>query len=272
MFRLLTVPLAKLILVISLLVLCVIDVQGAEPKPLRFAVNSPGSFPYLYFDSQSQTYLGLVPDFFADLEQQGILKAVFIDSNQLRSEQAIIEGKVDLYLANQGWLKQPEKVITSIPIVHHLTYLYSLSPFSDEFSVETLVKKQICTQQDFIYTGLQQSFKSKKLVRLDSSSQTTIGSMLANGRCDYAILNNYNAKIVFSEAEYCHLVIYQSPHPTSEIDLTVVMRPELHEVKIIIDKQIKAFISSGRAKTSLLTHSTKPIFPKPVTCMANQHK
>jgi ABC-type amino acid transport substrate-binding protein len=269
---LLTAPLAQLILVLSVLVSGVIEVEATEPKSLLFAVNSPGSFPYLYFDIPSKSYLGLIPDFFADLEQQGILKTVFIDSNQLRSEQFVIEGKVDLYLANRQWLTQPEKVISSIPIVHHFTYLYSLSPFSDDFSAGALVNKQICTQQDYVYTGLQQPFKSKKLLRFDSSSQTTIGSMLANGRCDYAVLNNYNAKIVFSEVEYCHLAIYQSPNPTSEIDLTVVMRPELKEVKIIIDNQIKAFISSGKANTSLLTHSTKPIFPKPVTCIANQHK
>ena len=261
-----TAPLAKLTLVLSVLVSNVFEVEGAELKPLLFAVNSPGSLPYLYFDFPSQTYLGLVPDFFDDLEQQGILKAVFIDSNQLRSEQFVIEGKVDLYLANRGWLKQPEKVITSIPIVHHLTYLYSLYPFPDDFSVETLVNKQICTQQDYIYTGLQQSFKSKKLLRFDSSSRTTIGAMLAKERCDYAILNNYNAKVVFSEAEYCHLTIYQSPHPTSEIDLTIVMRPELDEVKIVIDKYLKAFISSGKANASLLTHSMKPIFPKQASC------
>lgn len=249
-----------------LLVSNVIEVHGSEPKPLLFAVNSPGSFPYLYFDLSSQTYKGLVPDFFADLEQQGILKAEFIDSNQLRSEQSIIEGNVDLYLANREWLKQPEKVITSIPIVDHLTYLYSLSPFPEDFLPGTLVNKQVCTQQDFVYTGLQQSFKNKKLLRLDSSSQNSMGSMLAKGRCDYAILNNYNAKKTFYEAEYCHLDIYQSPQPTSEIELTIVMRPELHHVKNIIDKQLEAFISRGKVNTSLLAHSTKPNFPKPVTC------
>lgn len=256
----------KLALVFGLLLSCLFKVQGSEPKPLLFAVNSPGSFPYLYFDLSKQTYSGLIPDFFADLEQKGILKVVYIDSNQLRSEQFVIEGKVDLHLGNRKWMNQPEKVIASIPIVHHLTFLYSLTPFDDEFSVEALVDKTVCTQQEYIYTGLNQSFKTKKLERLDSSNQATIASMLTMGRCDYAILNDYNAKSVFDETQYCDFTIYQSPQPTSDIDLTILMRLELHESKTIIDKHLGTFISSGRAEKSLLSHSPKPIFPKTATC------
>jgi hypothetical protein len=55
--------------------------------------------------------------FFTDLEQQGICKVVYVDSNQLRSEKFVVEGKVDLHLANRRWLKHPDKVIASIPIV-----------------------------------------------------------------------------------------------------------------------------------------------------------
>ena len=90
--------------------------------------------------------------------------------------------------------------------------------------------------------------------------------MLVKGRCDYAILSDYNATSVFSVPEFCHLNIYQSPQPTSDIDLTMVMRPELHEVKTIIDKKLKAFIASGKVNSSLLVHSPKPNFPKRVNC------
>lgn len=261
-----TVRVFKFTLVFSLLLSCLIKVQGSEPKSLLFTVNSPGSFPYLYFDFSKQTYAGLIPDFFADLEQQGIFKVVYVDSNQLRSEQFIIEGKVDLYLANRNWFKQPAKVIASIPIVQHLTYLYSLTPFDDNFSVGAIVNKKVCTQQEYIYTGLHQSFKTQKLERLDSSNQATIASMLIKGRCDYAILNNYNAASVFYETEFCHLAIYQSPQPTSDIDLTILMRPELYETKTIIDKHLKTFISSGKADKSLLSHSPNPNFPTTGTC------
>ena len=256
----------KICLVFSLVIPYFSEAQTPKAKPLVFAVNSPGSAPYLYFDITTKRYVGLVNDFFAELEKQGIFKALYVDSNQARSIQFVIDGKVDLYLANKGWIKQPSKVIASIPIAHHRNYLYSITPFDDDFSVMTLTDKRICTQQEFVYTGLEDSFKNNKIKRVDSSSQKTIGSMLAKGRCDYAIFSNYNATNVFSTAQFCNLTIYQSPHPTSDIDLTIVMRPELHGVKTVLDKQIQAFIANGKADASLLAHSPKPIFPKQASC------
>ena len=233
----------KLCFVISLFLSCLIKVLGAEPIPLIFTVNSPGSIPYLYFDYSEQTYKGLIPDFFADLEQRKIFKIAYIDSNQLRSEQSVIAGKADLYLANPKWLKHPEKVIASKPIIQHMTFLYSLTPFDANFSPAALDNKKVCTQHAYIYTGLQQSFETKKLQRLDSSYQRAVASMLIKGRCDYAILNNYNAISIFEETEFCHMPIYQSPQPTSNIDLTILMRPELHEIKAIIDNHLDVLLS-----------------------------
>lgn len=256
----------KLFLLFSWLISPLTTVHGTEPQRLLFAVNAPGYAPYLYFDFSSQRYEGLVADFFAAQEQQKLFKVEFVDSNQLRSEQFVIEGKVDLYLADRRWLKQSEKVIASVPIVQHLTFLYSLAPFADDFSVETLVNKKICTQHEFVYTGLQSYFDDNKLQRFDSSSQFTIGSMLGKKRCDYAILNHYTATMVFADAEFCQQTIYQSPQPTSIVDLTIIMRPELHQVKSLIDKQLKAFIASGKASQSLLTHSPNPTFPKQASC------
>jgi ABC-type amino acid transport substrate-binding protein len=256
----------KICLVFSLLIPYVCEAQTSKTKSLLFAVNSPGYAPYLYFDTTTKRYVGLVNDFFAELEEQGVFKALYVDSNQARSIQFVIDGKVDLYLANKGWVKQPSKLITSIPIAHHLTYLYSTTPFDNDLSVMTLADKRICTQQEFVYTGLEDSFKNNKLKRVDSSSQKTIGSMLAKGRCDFAIFSNYNATSVFSTAPFCNLTVYQSPQPTSDIDLTIVMRPELHEVKTVLDKQIQAFIANGKADASLLAHSPKPIFPKQARC------
>jgi polar amino acid transport system substrate-binding protein len=93
-----------------------------------------------------------------------------------------------------------------------------------------------------------------------------MASMLTKGRCDYAILNNYNATSVFHETEFCHFAIYQSPQPTSDIDLTILMRPKLHETKTIMDEHLETFISSGKADKSLLSHTPKPSFPKTATC------
>ena len=68
--------------------------QATEPYELTFAVNTPGSFPYLYYDDPSQTYKGLVPEFFAALKRRELLDITFVDSNQQRSETFAKEGKL----------------------------------------------------------------------------------------------------------------------------------------------------------------------------------
>lgn len=240
--------------------------QTLEPQPLLFAVNSPGAIPYLYFDSTSKSYEGLLVDFFAAHEQKNLFKIEYIDSNQLRSEQFVIDGKVDLYLASREWLKQPDKIISSIPVVKHKTFLYSLSPFNDDFSLEAMTNKRICTHQDFVYSGLQKSFADKKLQRIDSGSKVTMANMLAKDRCDYAILSSYNAASIFTAPEFCAYTIYQSAQPTSIVNLTINMRPELQHVKEKIDKQLLNFIEGGEVSKSILIHSPSLVFPKQAKC------
>jgi ABC-type amino acid transport substrate-binding protein len=240
--------------------------HATEPYELTFAVNTPGSFPYLYYDDLSQTYKGLVPEFFAALKRRELLDVTFVDSNQQRSETFVKEGKVDLYLANLGWVSEPNKVITSIPIIQHKTFLYSLTPFDNDFDFASVENKRVCTQLGYAYTGLQAYFEAGKLVRFESSTQDTLGLMLAKGRCDYAVLNNYNAKVIFSAPEYCGLTIHQSPKPTSTVPLTIVMRPALHKVKALIDAELTGFITSGKATQSLASHSSIPRFPMQGHC------
>jgi ABC-type amino acid transport substrate-binding protein len=93
-----------------------------------------------------------------------------------------------------------------------------------------------------------------------------MGTMLVNGRCDYAILSNYNASAVFTSPEFCATTIYQSPQPTSIVNLTINMRPELQHIKKQIDKKLDYFISSGGASKSLLTHLPTLVFPKQASC------
>jgi polar amino acid transport system substrate-binding protein len=240
--------------------------QTSASKTLHVSVNSPGSYPYLFLDPNSKHYAGLVVDFFEYLQQKGIFNTQFSDSNQLRSEQFLNDGKADIYLANPDWLTQPSKFITSIPLIEHATYLYSLQPFEQGFSLENLSNNRICAHQNFKYTGLQPYFDAHKVQRIDASSQSAMATMLKSERCDYVIMNDYNAMTIFSGPEYCNLHVYQSPQPTSVVNLYLIMRPELSEIKLIIDQQLTTFISSGKAKASLAAHSSIPHFPLHTIC------
>lgn len=255
-----------IMLIVNVSVSCLIHAQTHEPKTLIVSVNSPGSYPYLYFDSTTQQYMGLVVDFFHDLHQQGLFNTQYIDSNQMRSEQFLLTGKADIYLANPVWLSQPSKFISSIPIVQHATYLYSLRPFEPSFSIDKLHNKRICTHQDFTYTGLENYFVEHAIKRVDASSQYAMANMLKKQRCDYLAMNDYNATAIFSASDYCNLTIYQSPQPTSVIDLHYVMRPKLSETKRIIDQQLSLYNASGKTKAAMNKHSKPPYFPMQQTC------
>lgn len=260
------VRLCRLAIILLVLPLNAKLAKATELYELTFAVNTPGSFPYLYYDDPSQTYKGIVPDFFANLKRRERVDVTFVDSNQQRSETFVKEGKVDLYLANVGWVSEPNKVITSIPVIQHKTFLYSLTPFDDNFDFAVVDSKRVCTQQGYVYTGLQASIDAGRLVRFESSSKVTLGSMLAKGRCDYAVLNNYSAKLVFSRPEFCGVTIYQSPKATSTIPLNIIMRPALHKVKALIDAELTGFKASGKATQSLAAHSSIPHFPMQGQC------
>jgi ABC-type amino acid transport substrate-binding protein len=263
--------LLKIGLVLSALISCISDAQTSKAQNIIITVNSPGSLPYLFFNTNTQKYSGLVVDFFQELQQKGLFIPTFIDSNQARSEQFLIEGKADIYLANPTWLSDPSNVLTSIPIIEHATYLYSLMPFEANFSLDKLINKRICTHHSFKYTGLQSYFDTHQLERVDASDQTTMATMLTKQRCDYLVMNNYNAAAIFSESSYCNFTIYQSPQPTSMVNLYFIIRPGLIEVKSMIDKELKLFINEGKVLASIASHSGTPRFPHQASCIYQRH-
>lgn len=65
---------------------------------LNFSVNELGSCPYLYFDESTHQYQGIVKSLFDDIEGNYDIRLNYVDSNQLRSEAFIREGKFEVYL------------------------------------------------------------------------------------------------------------------------------------------------------------------------------
>jgi ABC-type amino acid transport substrate-binding protein len=244
--------------------------QIEETDTLIFVVNAPGSPPYLYYDVDSQSYQGVVVDFFSQLEGRDIPKAKFIDSNRGRSEKFIIDGKADMMLTSRSWLDTPELLIFSEKMSAHQSYLYSLFPFEPSFTLQSTKRKRICTRRGFIYPGLHSYFESNQLVRVDSSSQVTMARMLQKDRCDYAVMNDHNAAAIFANQAYCQNTVYQSPKPTNTVDMLFAMGTKMLPLKARINKQIKIFSDSGKLSTSLLKHSSNLKFPSSLTCVATE--
>ena len=65
---------------------CGADTKDKSPK-VRFAVNTPGAAPYLYYDENSKRYEGIVVDFFNSGELLNQFQVIYLDSNRTRSEE-----------------------------------------------------------------------------------------------------------------------------------------------------------------------------------------
>lgn len=233
-------------------------------KVVRFAINTPGSAPYLYFDTKTQDYQGVLVDFFSSLEARSIYVATYMDSSRARNEQLLLDGQADVFLSSPEWLDHPTSFIFSDPIMVHASYIYSTRNFDGPFVPQEHPNASVCTRYGFIYPVLQTHFEKANdgLVRVDSSSQTTMAAMLSKNRCDFAIMSEQNALSIMFDDTFCRSTFYQSPNIISAVDLVIVVRPGLEELQQAINIEMKRFIESGEREKSIERHSGRYHFPK----------
>lgn len=244
------------------LLLILVSHANATTQTIRFAINSPGSAPYIYYDQVSGNYQGVVVDFFDSLEENGHFKVEYLESERARSEQLLFRGFADIFLSSQIWIKQPEDYLFSRALMPHNSFMYATKPYSQPFIPSQNKNALICTRNSYIYPVLQEYFDSHSLVRMDSSTQTTMALMLAKGRCDFAIMSDHNAKAIMTTSKFCNSEFYQSPNAISSVDVLFVIRKELRNAKKQIDEQLKTFINSGERDKSVQHHMGGKIFPK----------
>lgn len=256
----------KIFFLLALFSISALSSQKSASDTLTIVVNAPGSPPNLYYDPDSQSYKGVAVDFFSKLEKNKILIAKFVDSNRGRSEKFILNNKADMMLTSRSWLLTPEQLIFSDKLTAHQTYLYSMSPFKADFTMQNIGKMRVCSRQGFIYPGLHSYFESNQLIRADSSSQVTMARMLQKDRCDYAVMNDRNAAAIFDDQAYCQNTIYQSPVPTDSVDMVFAMRVEMQSTRALINQQIKVFSETGELDASLRKHSSNVTFPSTISC------
>lgn len=242
-----------------LLVLCLaLDSFAQSPRDtLVFAVNTPGSPPYLYFDEATSTYKGIVPDFLDKIINDGHFNVQYVDSNRARNEQFLFTGKADLFLSSKAWLAHPEKLIASEQFQEHRSYLYSLSPFETGFTLEHLERKHICTRRAFIYPVIDKLFVNKFALRIDSSDQGAMLSMLIKGRCDYAILSEFNALSLMSKPENESHPLFRTNSPTNKVPMVFIMRPSLQKQRDIINKYLIDYVKTDQISNSIRRHIGK---------------
>ena len=233
-------------------------------QEIIFAINSPGSPPYLYFDTQSQSYQGVVVDFFASFAEEANLNVTYLDSSRARNELLLHQGKADMFLSGEEWLDDPNGFIFSKPLIQHDSYLYATTAFDGPFVPAESNGETVCTRFGYKYPVLQAAFENQEhtLIRVDSASQTLMALMLTKGRCDYAIMSEQNALSVLNKRQFCNNEFYQSPNIISSISLVLVIRAGRQELLPIINQYMAGFIRNGQLSRSIKRHSGEHQFPK----------
>lgn len=241
-----------LFVVLSSLCNCVL-----AQSTLRFIVNEPGSAPYLYRAKNSDKYLGIIPDILKGLIDNNKLSIKYIPNNRKRSEEYMYQKKADLMMLSKAWLRQPDKLIVTISILQHHSFLYQREKFSAQFSLDKLTNTQIiCTRRGYSYPNLKRYFNNNKLVRLDSSSHVAMLKMLFKKRCALVIMNNYNAESLLNSNEFKNQPLFRSQKPISTVPLNIILRPELTQVKKQLDTHIKQLQQSGKLNEIIKFHIT----------------
>lgn len=247
----------KIITFIALLSsLLAFDIRAKDS--LRFIVNHPGSAPYLYFDKSKNKYQGVIPDILEELIASGKLEIKYISNSRKRSEEYMYQGTADLIMLSKTWLKEPDKLIATIPLLQHRSFLYKATPFPEDFSLDASNKQSsLCTRKGFIYPNLAAHIEKGKFIRIDSSNQLSMLRMLFKQRCDYAIMNEYNALNLMNSSFFTGKTLYSSKSAISSVPLNIILRPELITTKILLNKHIKKLKENNEIQGLIKKHIGK---------------
>ncbi|WP_286265901.1 substrate-binding periplasmic protein [Thalassotalea atypica] len=228
-------------------------------EPLLFIVNHPGSLPYLYFDRDKEIYQGIIPDILNGLVETNQLNIKYISNSRKRSEEFMYQGGADLMMLSQRWLKEPDKLIATVPLFQHRSFLYKNTAFEKDFSLENSTSaKNICTRKGYTYPKLKTYFRDRMLMRVDSSSHLSMLRMLSKNRCDFAIMNEFNALNLINSSFFKDDKFYRSKHPVSIVPLNIILRSSLVREKEILDRHISKLQESGELQDFIDQHTAKP--------------
>jgi ABC-type amino acid transport substrate-binding protein len=224
-------------------------------QSFNFAINSPGSPPYLYLDSSTNSYKGLIPDLLNEVSKQHSLNINYVDSNQQRTEVLLSAGEIDGFFSSEAWLENPQELINSQNITAHKSYFYSTRPFPQDFTVLDIKGSSICTRKDYIYPSVSALFDNGSVRRVDSSERLSMLNMLIKNRCQYTIMHQYNADALLNSKQFSISQIHRSPLPSNVVYMSIFLRPELDDIKQYIDSTVLLMKENGKLYESITYHS-----------------
>lgn len=245
-----------------LIVLSIISVSFngfGKPYHLNIGVNSPGTPPHLYYSAKEGKYVGVLPDLLSQAIADGALTVDFVDSHRNRSEPLLRLRDIDGFLSSLGWLKRPEEVIATQPIMINKGYLFSLNPIPESIDKAEYNGERVCTRRGYSYPKLESYFSAASLVRIDSSSHVSMLNMLLKKRCHYAYIALDNFKSLINYDEFSNTAFYRTDRPIEEIEVVLILHPSKSIERDIVNSYVHDFIESGLLHRSLARHSVPAI-------------
>ena len=227
----------------------------------NFAINSPGSPPYLYLDNTTDSYMGLIPDILKEVSKQHAITINYVDSNQQRIEVFLRAGKIDGFFSSEAWLENPNELIKSGNITAHKSYLYSTRPFPQDFTLSDMKESSICTLKHYVYPSASALLDNGSAQRIDSSERRSMLNMLIKNRCQYTIMHQYNADSLLNSVEFSNTHIFRSPIPSNVVSMAIFLRPELADIKRHIDSVVLQMQNNGKLDESINFHANTNTYP-----------
>lgn len=213
-----------LVLLVGLFVPLAVQ-AAAKATELKFVLYFPQVPPYMYQDKESELVVGLVPEVLQDFFSQQNIQVQYVADNRTRAEHSLYQGDVDAILLAKEWTQHPDKLVFSEPLLEHKDFLFSRQPMATAGQLADWVKgKAICTRQYYVYQALEPFFQTNDTARVDSSSELTQLTMLLNGRCDFAFMNEHVANWLLHH-HFPEQQLYRSASGFNPVGLTVAFHP-----------------------------------------------
>lgn len=166
------------------------SLQASEKQTVKLAVYLPQSPPYMFINPNTGNVTGILPDIFQLYSEKNNLTFEYKYLNRVRAELELYSGESDVSLLSPAWVKHPKQLLYSEPLFQTKDRFYSLSPINNSIDFNGQV---VCTRQFYQYPVFDQMVKDKKVIRMDTESETVQLKMLLSHRCDMAYINEWVA-------------------------------------------------------------------------------
>jgi ABC-type amino acid transport substrate-binding protein len=228
----------------------------AQNESLKFFVWSNDLAPIVSVDESTGEPSGIVIDVLISLPAEHQVDIKIVLTNRVRGEAELYAGTVDAAPLAKRWLKQPEKLIYSLPLFQLKEFLYSKTALLNQPLLELLRGKSICTRRGYSYPVVNDFFLHGLSFRVDSHIEQTQFEMLLKDRCDYVITNEHVGDWIIDKNAWQN-DIHKAVVPLEAVDFSFAFHPSKQAFVTILNQHIRQLQESGELQNIVAKHRNR---------------